>query len=71
MNPKSLYILKRTKRWTVFVIGGTVLLFGLSLIVLPGPAIVVIPVGLVILGTEFVWAKNVLDKIKEKTGLKK
>jgi len=33
---------------------------------LPGPAIVVIPIGLGILATEFVWAINLLHKIKER-----
>ena len=33
-------------------------------LVLPGPAFVVIPVGLVILGTEFVWARRLLNRLK-------
>ena len=36
------------------------------MIVLPGPAVVVIPAGLAILATEFIWAKNLLGKMKEK-----
>jgi hypothetical protein len=36
------------------------------MIFLPGPAIVVIPVGLAILATEFAWAKVLLHKLKEK-----
>jgi tellurite resistance protein TerC len=44
------------------VVGGTVLLIGIALIVLPGPAFIVIPVGLAILATEFAWAKRYLDK---------
>ncbi len=40
---------------TVGVIGGTILLIGVALIVLPGPAFVVIPVGLAVLATEFLW----------------
>lgn len=38
--------------------GGTVLAMGIAMIVLPGPAIIVIPVGLVILATEFAWARR-------------
>jgi len=37
-------------------------LLGLAMIVLPGPAIVVIPAGLAILATEFIWAKRWLAK---------
>lgn len=39
---------------------------GIAMIVLPGPAIVVIPIGLSILATEFVWARNLLHRIKER-----
>ena len=54
----------RVKRVIVAVIGATVLLLGVALIFLPGPAIVVIPAGLAILATEFAWAKRWLDRAK-------
>ena len=44
---------KVVKRVIVSVVGVTVLLIGIALLVLPGPAFVVIPVGLAILATEF------------------
>ncbi|HEX8678498.1 MAG TPA: PGPGW domain-containing protein [Chthoniobacterales bacterium] len=44
------------------VIGVTVLLIGLAMIVLPGPAIVVIPLGLAILGSEFAWARRIIRR---------
>ncbi len=50
------------RRWLVGIIGTTVLLVGLALIFLPGPAFVVIPVGLAILATEFVWARRYLER---------
>ena len=49
----------------VSVIGATVLLIGIALIVLPGPAFVVIPVGLAILATEYAWARRWLRKIRQ------
>jgi uncharacterized protein (TIGR02611 family) len=52
------------RRVIVGVIGFTVLLIGLAMVVLPGPALVVIPLGLAILATEFVWARRVLKKAK-------
>ena len=64
-------MLRHTRRVVIFVIGITVLLLGIILIVTPGPAIVVIPVGLAILATEFLWAKRLLHKVKEKVGLNK
>lgn len=56
--------LRQARRLIVAVVGFTVLLFGLALVVLPGPAVVVIPIGLAILATEFVWARRLLGRIK-------
>ncbi len=53
------------KRIVVAVIGGTVTLIGIALIVLPGPAFVVIPIGLSILATQFLWAKRFLQKARQ------
>ena len=60
--------IKQIKKVIIAAIGFTVLLLGIILIVTPGPASLVIPAGLAILGTEFVWARNLLDKIKSKMG---
>jgi tellurite resistance protein TerC len=56
------------RRIVVGLVGGTVLAIGIALIVLPGPAMVVIPVGLAILGLEFAWARRWLRRIKEQSG---
>lgn len=48
------------------IIGFTVLIIGIAMIVLPGPAFVVIPIGLGILATEFIWARKLLKKLKNK-----
>jgi uncharacterized protein (TIGR02611 family) len=58
--------LKQAKRLIVSVVGFTVLLIGIAMIVLPGPAFIVIPLGLAILASEFVWARRLLNKIKSK-----
>ncbi len=57
---------KQVKRLMIGVAGFTVLLIGVAMIVLPGPAVIVIPVGLGILATEFVWARSLLKTIKTK-----
>ena len=46
----------------VAVVGGTVMLIGVAMIVLPGPAFIVIPLGLAILATEFLWARRWLKR---------
>lgn len=53
------------RRVIVMVIGGTLLLAGVAMIVLPGPAIVVAPLGLAVLATEFVWARRWLRKTRK------
>jgi uncharacterized protein (TIGR02611 family) len=46
-----------------FVIAGFVVLAaGLAMLVLPGPAFVVIPIGLAILSLEFAWAERLLER---------
>ena len=44
----------------IAVIGTTVVLIGVALIILPGPAFIVIPIGLAILASEFIWARRVV-----------
>jgi len=55
------------KRIAIGIVGGSVLVVGLCMIVLPGPAFVVIPAGLAILGVEFAWARIWLEKVKDKS----
>ena len=62
--------LRVAKRIIVGVVGGTVTLIGVALIVLPGPAFIVIPIGLSILATEFLWAKRWLRKARQLVKLK-
>jgi tellurite resistance protein TerC len=57
---------KWAKRIAIAVVGFSVLAVGIAMIVLPGPAFVVIPVGLGILGLEFAWARRWLRKVKER-----
>jgi hypothetical protein len=56
--------IRRIKRIFTAIIGFTLLLIGLAMIVLPGPAILVIPLGLAVLATEFVSAKKLMKKLK-------
>jgi tellurite resistance protein TerC len=46
------------------IVGGIVLLAGLLMLVLPGPAVLVIPLGLAILAIDFPWAKAVMQKAR-------
>jgi len=53
------------RRIVISIVGATVLLLGIIMLVTPGPAFVVIPVGLAILAIEFVWARQWLRKLRE------
>lgn len=72
--PKPDWFLRSTTHWSAMPkpirqvlaasVGMTVLLTGVALLVLPGPGIVVILIGLAILATEFAWAQRRLHQVK-------
>lgn len=55
---------KWARRCAIAMVGGTVVLVGICMLVLPGPGIVVIPAGLAILSLEFAWARLWLRKVR-------
>ena len=60
------FIRQSGKRIAVSIAGFTVLALGVVMLVLPGPGLVLILVGLGILSSEYVWAQRLLRKAKEK-----
>ena len=57
---------KWARRIVITITGFTVLFVGFAMIVLPGPAFVVIPAGLAILGLEFAWARHTLRALRKR-----
>ena len=55
---------KAARRIAIAVLGSTVLTLGIVMIVAPGPALIVIPIGLAILGIEFAWARLWLKRLR-------
>ncbi|MDP4038763.1 MAG: PGPGW domain-containing protein [bacterium] len=55
-------LFRHTKRVFITIIGMTVILIAFALFVLPGPGILVLIIGLMILATEYEWAKKALKK---------
>jgi tellurite resistance protein TerC len=53
------------RRIAVAIVGVTILGIGIVMIIAPGPAIIVIPIGLTILGLEFAWARMWLKRIRQ------
>jgi uncharacterized protein (TIGR02611 family) len=58
--------LRHARKLIIAIIGFTVLLIGIAMIFLPGPAFIVIPTSLMILGTEFIWARKLLLNVKRR-----
>lgn len=56
--------LKIARKIVVLLVGGTILIIGMALTFLPGPAIVVVPLGILILATEFAWARRLMKRFK-------
>ena len=59
------YRCKQARRLVVFVVGAAVLLLGLVLLVLPGPGLITIALGLSILASECVWARQILKRFRQ------
>lgn len=57
-------LIKTAKRIIILIIGVTLIVVGIFLIVLPGPAIIVIPLGFLVLATEFAWARRLLRSLQ-------
>ena len=49
-------------RGTFIVAGLVILAAGIAMLALPGPAFVVIPIGLAVLALEFAWAEHLLER---------
>jgi uncharacterized protein (TIGR02611 family) len=61
------HVQKGTFYRVVFAVaGGIVTLAGIAMLVTPGPAFVIIPIGLAMLALEFAWAERALDQALEK-----
>lgn len=57
--------LRQTKRFLKILFGFTLLVLGIVMIVTPGPGWLVIILALGVLAAEFVWARQLLDHMKE------
>ena len=56
----------RIVRVVVAIFGFLVVLVGVAMLVLPGPGLLVIAIGLAILALEFVWAERLLERTVDK-----
>jgi uncharacterized protein (TIGR02611 family) len=66
MDPLLQVVARAIKRGGVFILGTTLLVAGAAMLVLPGPGIAVILLGLVVLSAEFQWAQRILAWVRER-----
>jgi uncharacterized protein (TIGR02611 family) len=66
VEPLVQALARAVRRGGVFLAGMTLLLAGAAMLVLPGPGIAVILLGLVVLSAEFKWAQQVLAWMRER-----
>ena len=52
------------RKLAIATIGASVVALGIAMLVLPGPAILVIPLGLAVLAVEFAWARRWLKRLR-------
>lgn len=62
-KPKAVvrFIWRSSKRIAVTMVGAAIVVAGVAMIVLPGPGLLVIVLGLAVLATEYVWAARALE----------
>ncbi|MCX7797255.1 MAG: PGPGW domain-containing protein [Melioribacter sp.] len=60
---------RKIKKLFISIIGFTLLCIGIITIIFPGPAYLIIPAGLGILGTEYLWARKLHEKIKREINI--
>ncbi|HTZ75317.1 MAG TPA: PGPGW domain-containing protein [Candidatus Aquilonibacter sp.] len=58
---------EQAKRWLKIIVGFTLLVLGLAMVFSPAPGLLIMLVGLGILAAEFVWAKRLLNHLKEQS----
>ena len=66
MEPLLQVLTRAVRRGGVFLVGTALLVAGAAMLVLPGPGIAVILLGLVVLSAEFQWAKRALAWVRER-----
>ena len=65
MMIRTLY---QAKRFLKILVGFTLLAIGVIMILTPGPGVLTIALALGVLAAEFVWARRLLDRLKEQGG---
>lgn len=60
---------RKIKKLFISILGFIFLAIGIIMIIVPGPAYLIIPAGLGILGTEYMWARRLHENVNKKFNL--
>jgi uncharacterized protein (TIGR02611 family) len=60
------FVGRNGRRVVITVVGGILVLAGLVMMVAPGPGGLTIIAGLALLGTEYTWARRLLDSARRR-----
>ncbi len=63
-----MWALRNARRVVVAVVGATIVALGALMLLLPGPGLLTIFVGLTVLAAEFAWARRLLRRAKQMAG---
>ena len=61
LEPIMRVLARFARRGAIFVVGVALLVAGAAMMVLPGPGIATVLLGLIVLAKEFSWARRALD----------
>lgn len=59
---------RNARKIVIGIVGATVILLGIAMLVLPGPGLVTMLIGLTILAAEFAWARRWLKHARDFAG---
>ena len=55
---------QKARKPAVLISGSVFVIAGAAMVVLPGPAFVFLPLGFLVLATEFQWAQQLFEKLQ-------
>jgi uncharacterized protein (TIGR02611 family) len=66
LEPMMRVLARFARRGAIFVVGVALLVAGAAMMVLPGPGIATVLLGLIVLAREFSWAKRALAWVRSR-----
>lgn len=65
IDPRRGAVTDKTKRMATIVLGWLLVIFGVAALVLPGPGLLALAAGLVLLSQQYEWARRRVEPVKQ------